>query len=148
MEADFAHFYPGEDVGELWRSRRWRRLLNLIDKLPRNTHYHQAVLADPEHMAMLDRVRGRGDPGPAPLPPLATWSAEVEMGASIRDAILHLEDTLVRTKVDKKNQNKIKPIDWTPRPGREKQVDTTVLPQQEREDRHRRLVGKLLPDRA
>lgn len=148
MEADFAHFYPSEDVGELWRSRRWRRLLNLIDKLPRNTHYHQAVLADPEHLAMLDRARKGGDAGPAPLPPLATWSAEVEMGANIRDAILALTDTLIRTKVDPKKAGQIKPIAWTPRPGREQPVDMQVLSNEERDKAHRRLVGKLLPKKA
>jgi hypothetical protein len=148
LEADFAHFYPNEDVGTLWRSRRWRRLLNLIDKLPRNTHYHQAVLADPEHLAMLDRVRAKGDPGPAPLPPLATWSAEVDMGANIRDAILELKDVLVRVNTDKKNQGKLKPVTWTARPGRAQTSDLSTLSSDEKLQTHARLVGKLLPHKA
>lgn len=148
MEADFAHFYPNEDVGVLWRSRRWRRLLNLIDKLPRNTHYHQAVLADPEHLAMLDRVRAKGDPGPAPLPPLATWSAEVDKLADVIDAIKHLEDTQIRLKTSKADQGKIKAPNWTPRPGRETPVEDIALSQQEKDRRHRALVGQLLPHKA
>jgi len=148
LEADFAHFYPREDAGELWRSRRWRRLLNLIDKLPRNTHYHQAVLADPEHLAMLDRVRSKGDPGPAPLPPLATWSAEVDMSANVVDAIKHLEDTLLRVNVPREKQNTLKEIAWVPRPGRAKESDHSKLSNAEKEIIHRRTVGKLLPHKA
>lgn len=130
----------------MWRARRFRRLLNLIDHLPRNTYYSQAVMNDPEHMAMLDRVKEQGDPGPPPLPPLATWSAEVDMGATINDSIQQLMDALIRSNVDKAHQKSVPPIKWTPRPGRPvDSVKKDMLTPEEKKARHQRAVELFKP---
>lgn len=48
LEADFARNYPGVDAAELWRARRWRRLDNLIYRLPPASLYREQILNDPE----------------------------------------------------------------------------------------------------
>lgn len=97
---------------------------------------------------MLDRVRSKGDAGPAPLPPLASWSAEVDMGANIADAIKRLEDTLIRINTEKAKQNAIPAIHWIPRPGRPAPPDPNKLSEAQRREVHAKLVGKLLPKKA
>lgn len=134
----------------MWRARRFRRLLNLIDHLPRHTYYSQAVLNDPEHMAMLERVKEQGDPGPAPLPPLATWSPEVDMGATINDSLQQLLDAIVRSNVDKTKQNAVPPIRWTPRPGRPQDGDARKprISRAEQEARHEYAKALFLPPKV
>jgi hypothetical protein len=90
LEADFAREYPNYSVGALWRSRRWRFLLNLIDHLPQNTWYHAAVSTDVDHAMMLlraqDEAKRRGDTPPPSGPSMASWSPEVDVGHKILDA--------------------------------------------------------------
>lgn len=82
--------YPGIDPGALWRSREWRKLLNLIDHLPQNTWYQAAVSEDVEHQEMLLEAReaakdnGTPNEGP-PAPSLAVWSPEVDKLAELID---------------------------------------------------------------
>ena len=126
-------------------------MLNLIDHLPRHSFYSQAVMDDPEHMEMLERVKTTGDPGPAPLPPLAWWTAEVDSLATVNDTLLELKDVLVRVNVDKSKQSSLPPITRTPRPGRQKQGEqqsATRLTKAEQEARHARNVARLLPGKA
>jgi hypothetical protein len=148
LEVDFARHYVGIDPAELWQARRWRYLLNLIDHLPRNSYYSQAVMNDPEHMAMLERVKSRGGSGPKPLPPLATWSPEVDMGATINDSLLALKDALIRSNVPKDKQNSIPEIVWTPRPGVQSKPERSQIAREEAEARHKRAVSLFLPQSA
>lgn len=53
IEVDFSREYNGIDLGELWRSRKWRKLLNHIDRLPRASLFYSAVADDEEHVAMI-----------------------------------------------------------------------------------------------
>lgn len=47
--------FPFSDFGALWRSRRWRLLLNLIDGLPPNSFYRAALMNDEDYIrAVLD----------------------------------------------------------------------------------------------
>lgn len=34
----------------MWRNRRWRRLQNLIDRLPPDTFYRSALMKDPDYI--------------------------------------------------------------------------------------------------
>lgn len=97
---------------------------------------------------MLDRVKAQGGSGPKPLPPLATWSAEVDMGANINDTLLMLKDVLVRSNVDKSKQNGIPPIEWTPRPGRQTEPTKSKMSREEQQRRHKKAVALFLPDKA
>lgn len=69
------------DLGAEWRARRWRRLLNLIDGLPGNSHYIQAQMNDEEYVAgLLD-----GAPDRPRVEQLADWSPVVDKLAYIAD---------------------------------------------------------------
>lgn len=45
IEADLHEVY-GLDLGELWRARRWRKLLGLVDRLRRHSHFSEVVSMD------------------------------------------------------------------------------------------------------
>jgi hypothetical protein len=91
IEADFARWYPDRDAGLLWRQRRWRLLLSLIDHLPPNTHYHAALSMDEDHAKMVieaeEAARKRGEMPDKKSPSVATWSPEVGVLTSILDAL-------------------------------------------------------------
>ena len=83
--------YPSENLGALWRSRNIRRLLNLIDHLPQNTWYHQAISEDVEHAVMLiksqEEAKRRGIDPPPSGPSLRSWSPEVDAMTRVLDAV-------------------------------------------------------------
>ena len=82
------------DIGALWRSRRWRKLLNLIDHLPQNTWFHQAVSEDVDHAVMLlkaqKEARRRGIEPPPSGPSMRSWSPEVDALTKVLDAVNNL----------------------------------------------------------
>lgn len=96
---------------------------------------------------MLERVKEQGGSGPAPLPPLATWSPEVDMGATINDSLQQLLDAIIRSNADKAQQKKLPPIRWTPRPGRQvaDEAEKSGITPEERKARHQRAVELFKP---
>jgi len=107
--------YPGTDPYTLWRTRAWRKLLNLIDHLPQNTWYHAAVSMDVEHAMMVleaqERAERLGQPGPPKGPGLQTWSPEVAELVGLRDDVRN--QTAVIVKSNGGNAREPKPL---PRP--------------------------------
>lgn len=99
---------------------------------------------------MLEKAKSSGDPGPAPLPPLAWWSAEVDQLATVNDTLLLLKDVLVRVNVDSSKQGSLPQVVLTPRPGRRKASETgkSKLSKAEQEAKHARNVARLLPQKA
>lgn len=71
IEADLA--FRGIDLNRLWRSRQWRKLLNLINHLPPNSHFNEALTGDREVMMEMHRIqeerREAGDGDERPLGP-------------------------------------------------------------------------------
>lgn len=55
IEADLA--FRGVSLSFLWKSRQWRKLLNLIQSLPPNSLFNEALTNDRETMMMLHRVQ-------------------------------------------------------------------------------------------
>lgn len=100
---------------------------------------------DPEHMAMLDRVKSQGGSGPAPLPPLAWWSPEVDMSATVNDTLMMIKDVLVRANTGKDHQSKIPPVKFTPRPGRQEDTSKKMAKLEEQKARHEKAVALFLP---
>lgn len=124
------------DLATEWRSRRWRRLLNLIDGLPRNTHYVEAVATD----EALAEQFGDQPSGP-PVERWVDFSPEREAILVVADRIAELVRVQVLAAGGKAPQ--VKPL---PRP-------TTVLNGgdakfRRRMQTHRRLVAQLLPHKA
>jgi hypothetical protein len=86
LEADFLSKYNGLDLGALWRARLFKRILRLIDQLPRNTRYAHAVANDPEHVEAILKATG-GQPGKAKGPSIADFTLESELLMEIFDAV-------------------------------------------------------------
>jgi hypothetical protein len=75
---------PEIDLATEWRSRRWRRLLNLIDHLPRNSHYYQAI-SDDELFA--EQVLDADTPSSQGTRLMTEWTPETEMLTNIYDRL-------------------------------------------------------------
>lgn len=76
------------DLATEWRRRRWRRLLNIIDRLPRDSAYFEALCED-EDLA----VRMAGMPEPKKRQAtrrMGEWSPTVEILTAILDRLAEL----------------------------------------------------------
>lgn len=119
-----------------WRSRRWRRLLNLIDTLPRNSAYVEAITQDEEWASMI-----LADP-PDKTPPrvrMSEFSPEVERLCDLVDRVTELIQTTVA--VAGGRPKNVKPA---PRPS----TAVERVRKRRRESTHRSVVGRLLPHKA
>lgn len=67
-------------MAALWRDRRWRFLLNLVDHLPRDSAYGQAI-ADDDELAAVAASDGSSSPA------VSEWSSEVELLAAVYDRL-------------------------------------------------------------
>lgn len=80
------------DLATEWRRRRWRRLLNLIDRLPRDSAYFEALTEDEELANRMAAV-----PEPAKRTPhrrMADWSPTVEILTAMLDRLAELTQTV------------------------------------------------------
>lgn len=55
IEADLA--FRGVSLSSLWKSRQWRKLLNLIQSLPPNSLFNEALTNDKETMMTLHKTQ-------------------------------------------------------------------------------------------
>lgn len=69
IEADLA--FRGISLSSLWKARSWRKLLNLINSLPPNSLFNEALTNDKETMMLFHRIKesrrnetGSGDDRP------------------------------------------------------------------------------------
>lgn len=76
-----------------FRARRWRRLLNLIDGIPQNSHFHAAMIAD-EELARLTLDAPDGDEEQPDGLPMHVFSPEVEALAAVYDRLGNLTSLL------------------------------------------------------
>lgn len=126
IEADLAD--RGWDLAELWRSRRWRFLLNIVDHLPGNSHT-SAAMADDDELA--ERM-----PAPEPgSPPLQSWSPEVERLTLIADRLGEVVTAVYNTVAKKPS----KPPPRLPRP----QTAVDRLRQRRRRAKHTLVLERL-----
>jgi hypothetical protein len=137
IEYDLWRHGKGEDLAVLWRTRRWRKLLNLIDQLPRDTAYMEAV-ADDEQLAtfLLSRPDGHSKKPSAPTRRLSEYSAEVEVLSAILDRLGEVTQAIVASAGAK--PRKVTPA---PRPvtALERMRTRRAL------TKHRSLVSRVLP---
>ena len=122
------------DLATEWRSRRWRRLLNIIDHLPRTSAYREAV-ADDDDLARLLLRYAPPEPG-RPQRRMSDWSAEVEVLTAVLDRLGELVQAVAAV-----GGAKPKKVPPAPRP-------VTAYERargNRRAERHRSLVARVLP---
>lgn len=135
-----------ESLGELWRSRQWRYLLNLIDHLPGHSHYAAAVANDPEHAdklakALAERAESgeQVDKGPS----LILWTPEVRVLADLIDEIKRLRHVIIMANSEKGKAPKAP--DPYPRPKSALDGATKRAEHARRQAAHEALAARLLP---
>jgi hypothetical protein len=106
--------HAGLDLGTEWRARRWRRLSDVIDRLPANSHFSAAVANDEEYAEMLAKAAAeRGDTKPGAGedsgPALTGWTPEVAMLAKVLDAVNRVAYAVVAVQAGKKAGDPPKP---------------------------------------
>lgn len=140
--------FASVDLGELWRARRWRTLLDLIDHLPGHGWYAASVSMDPEHARMMaESMAARRDAGEADAaedsgPPLVHWTPEYAKLTDILDAIRHLDHTTAAVQVGKAAGP---PPEPSPRPITPIQRELKAAEYRRRKQNHETLVARLLP---
>lgn len=116
-----------------WRRRRWRRLLNLIEFLPRDSAYIEALSNDEE---IAQQLLDKQIPERPPQRRMSEYSAVVEVLSLVADRIAELIGTVAASRGIKPRR-----IQPAPRPV----TALERLRKRRRRIRHRSLVSKLLP---
>ncbi len=117
----------------MWRARRWRFLLDVIERLPRDSAYLEAVADDEElAAAVIDHL---GPPGKS-VRRVGEWSVQVEVLSDIADLLTQLIHLTAAAHGAKPG-----------RPARMPRPVTALdrLRRRQRMERHRTLVARLLP---
>ena len=125
---------------QLWRQRRWTLLLDLIDRLPRDTYYWQVITQDPEHAEMMvkaqERAEREGTAKASPAPPMSSWSPVVDAVTTLTDRV----NSLIYVTRASNGDKQVKPPKPLPRP-------ETALPRirnRRRQEQHNKLADRLL----
>ena len=112
--------HAGVDLGALWRARRWRHILDLVDHLPAHSWYAATVSMDEEHAKMMAEAimaRRAQDPDSNTLesagPPLTGWTPEVAALTNVLDAVRGVQHAVIAFQAGKKAPEPPKPA---PRP--------------------------------
>lgn len=135
--------YVHEDLGELWRRRRWRTLLDILDHLPSHSWYSATVNMDPEHAKMLaESIAARAASGEDENkgPHLTTWTPEMSMLAKVIDAIKGVSWTVAAVNGQKPAEPKPEPRPRTPIELEMKRAEYA-----RKKANHESLVARLLP---
>lgn len=146
---DLATYANGLDLGELWRARRWTRLLDVIDRLPAHSWYASCVANDEDHARMMaESVAARKstagaaeDRGPA----LTTWTPEVAVLTSVLDATRRVEYAIFAAQHGKKAGE---PPKLMPRPVTALERALKRAEHDRRKAAHESLVARVLPHKA
>lgn len=119
----------------LWRQRKWRLLLNLIDHLPADSHMNAVLVNDMEYARMVMTEKKRRERAGLEVsvgPSIATWSPTVNLLAVIADRLAALIES-----------NSAKPRAVVPYARPKTAFDR--LDRDEMEAVHKRLTAALVP---
>lgn len=145
IEFDLA-YHLRQDLTTLFRARKWRHLLNLIDHLPRNSWYIEAVSNDEEHAEMVAKAMAerKDNEDEAYHPPIRYWSQESALLADVLDAVRNLGYVTRAANGDKAAQ----PPPPSPRPTSllERAMGEARL--RAKKAKHEALVARVLPHKA
>lgn len=143
---DLRH-YAQVDLVEFWQARRWRTLIDIIDRLPGHSWYSTAVYGDEEHAKMLaDSLAARkaeeGD-DEKKGPGLQTWTPEVAAITALHDTMRNVLYVLEAT-----NGAKVQPPRALPRPYSPLEAALKRSEMARRQASHDSLVARLLPHKS
>jgi hypothetical protein len=125
----------GLDLAVEWRARRWSKLLAIIDLLPRDSAFVEALSADE---TLAEAIADRPDP-PRPGPRVSEFSPTVEVLTAILDRLGDLGQIIAATKGGKPRR-----VPYAPRPA----TALDRVRRRRREAKRTRLVSKLLPHKS
>lgn len=138
--------YANQDLGDLWRRRRWRTLLDVLDHLPSHSWYNATVSNDPEHAKMVAAsIAARKDAGEETEktgPHLTTWTPEASLLTSLIDAVRNVSYTVAAT-----NGAKTEQPAPAPRPQTALEIAIKRAEYERRKAKHEALADRLLPNR-
>jgi hypothetical protein len=138
LKADFAHYYPGKDLGQMFRDRRWLDLLTLIDWLPRNSAYIETLSEDEEIAEeYLSRPESASTRNPGPR--ISEWSPELERLTDLVDRMGEVMIAVVASQGGK--APKIRPF---PRP----RTAIDRVRERKRYEKHKRTVARVIIQRV
>lgn len=120
----------------MWRTRRWRKLLNLIDGLPRNSAFVEAVANDEQAAQQLLQQQPEAS---APGVRLSEWSPEREILADVVDRLGNVIQAVIAAAGTKPQRMA---------PAARPVTAVMRLRKQRRVEQHQRLVARVLPSRA
>lgn len=89
VDADLQAVYHLDLVTE-WQARRWRKLLSMIDRLDRTSHFQAAIANDDEIAELMLEQERRSKTEPRSRRRLTEYSASVEELAVLNDRIAEL----------------------------------------------------------
>lgn len=141
--------YTHQDLGELWRSRRWGKLLNLIDRLPAYGWYNATVSDDEEHAKMMAESyaarRQAGDEPETKGPSLVGWTPEVAVLHTVADGVRRVEHAVFAAQHGKKAGAPPEPL-ARPQTALERAMKRAEY--ERRKKAHESLVARVLPHKA
>lgn len=114
-------------------------MLELIDRLPRDTYYWQVITQDPEHAEMMVKAQEQAEREGKPqssAPPMSTWSTEVEKLTSIEDKLSSISYILRTVNGDKQAQ--------PPKPSPRPETAMPSIKRHRRQEQHEKLAARLL----
>ncbi len=127
------------DLATEWRSRRWRRLLNVIDNLPRDSRYFEARVNDEQMVEQILAVEDKTAAGNAqPTRRMADWSAQVELLTAILNRLSEVAQGIAALGGAKPRQVPPAPMPTTA---------FEIVRARMRTRKHEALVSRLLPQR-
>lgn len=147
IEWDLRQHAGGADLGELWRSRQWRKLLNFIDRLPGYGHFGDAVANDDEHAELLAKAELERGENKDYHPPLRGWTPELAALNNVINAVNAVAYTIRAVKAEKPGQAGQPPEPMpTPRTALDRARENAKW--RKRWENHRSIVAKVLPHKA
>lgn len=123
------------DLAAEWRSRRWRRLLNVIDQLPRDSRYVEAMAMDEQ---LAERMADRPQPKGPTRRRMSDWSVQVELLTSILARLGEMTQAIAAL-------GGAKPRKVPPPPLPQTAMDR--VRNRKRFEKHHALVARVLPGR-
>lgn len=122
------------DLAKEWQSRRWRRLLNVIDRLPRHSAYFEALCDDEEMAEHLARQPEPKDTKPRRR--MSEWNATVELLTAVLNRLGELTQAVAALGGAKPRKVPSAPYPVTA---------IERIRNRKRQDKHRSLVARVLP---